>query len=123
MPAEQDRQFATGSASVANALASAAINGAVGKRCYCTGITLIMGGATAANNVDATLVNVPNTPMHFAVDVPTPVGSLPFTLTKNFSPPLPATLTNNSIQLNMPAGGAGNVEASVTIEGFLLPEP
>jgi hypothetical protein len=109
------------SATGANASVSVTMTNAVGRRWFVTSLTLTADGSTAGQSVNATLTNLDNVgvaqTLNFSFTFP--VGALvaanPVTLT--FNPPLPVLLGANAV-LTLPAGGAGNLNAAVTMTGF-----
>lgn len=113
-------QVTASSGNVANTSAVAALPAVAGKTNYVTGITITSGGATAAALVNATLAGVIGGTMTYTFGAPTgaAVAASPFTL--QFYPPVAASAVNTAITLTLPALGAGNTNAAVTIQGFVV---
>lgn len=111
----------TSSGNVANGSAAAALAaGGAGTTNYVTGFTITGAGATAASVVSATLAGVIGGTMTFTVAVPAGVTTAITPLLVDFGTPVPASTTNTAITLTLPALGAGNTNASVTIRGFRI---
>lgn len=108
------------SGNVANAEAIATLAGAASKTTYVTGLSITGGGATAGSVVLATLVGVISGTQTFPYAVATgvSVGNQAFGLT--FDPPIPASAINTAIVLTLPALGAGNTNAAVSLTGYQL---
>ena len=113
-------QVTASSGNVANASAAAALPAVAGKTNYVTGITITAGGATAAALVNATLTGVIGGTMTYTFGTPVgaTVAATPFTF--QFYPPVAASAVNTAITLTLPALGAGNTNAAVTIQGFVV---
>ena len=109
---------AAASGNVANAAATATIAAAAGLTNYVTGITITGAGATAASVVSATLTGLVGGTQTFTIAVPAgaTLGITPLCL--SFDPPHPATGANVAIAVSLPALGAGNTNAAVTIRGI-----
>lgn len=108
------------SGNVANANAVATIAGAAGKTNFLTGFTLSAAGSTAGAAVTATITGlIGGTKSYtFVFPIGALVSSQPIAV--QFEKPLQATGTNVAIVVTLPAGGAGNTNASATAEGFQL---
>lgn len=104
----------------ANAAAVATLAAAVGKTTYVTGFQLTGSGATAGLPVVATLTGLLSSNMSFVFVFPAGVLVAAQPLLVNFPQPLPASAVNTAIVLTLPAGGAGNTNATATAQGFQL---
>ena len=107
------------SANVANAAATATLAATPGKTNYVAGIEITAGGATAAAIVNATLTGVVGGPLNYAFAAPAGANLEATPLILEFNPPLPATGLNVAAVLNLPALGAGNTNAAVTVHGYV----
>lgn len=85
---------------------------------YISGFTITGSGATAGNNIVATINGVAGAPLNYVVAVPTGVttGMLPIMIT--FGIPLQSTAVNTAITVTVPSFGTGNTHAAVTATGF-----
>jgi hypothetical protein len=108
----------TSSASAGNASNVATLSAAVGKTTFITGFTATAAGATGASNVTITVVGTFGGTLNYTFTFPagattaaTPIGAM-------FNPAIPASATNTAIVVTFPAGGAGNLNASITAYGF-----
>lgn len=108
------------SGNVANASAVATLAGAAGQTTYCTGFEITSGGATAAALVVATLAGVLGGTQSFIVGAVAGAALQNTPLTVEFNMPIPASAVNTAITLTLPALGAGNTNAAVTIHGFRI---
>jgi len=108
------------SGNVANAIASAAIPAKAGQAAYVTGFQITASGATAAAVVNATLAGVAGGTMTFTFVFPAGVGVGALPLIVSFSPAVAASGPNTALTLSLPAGGAGNTNAAVNVQGFYL---
>lgn len=111
--------LAISSGNVANAIASATLAAAASKTTYIKGLTITPGGATVAGLVTATLVGLGNT-LSYTIGAPTGAGAAGAPFQVNFGDGLPASAANTAIVLSLPALGAGNTNASVTVWGYQL---
>jgi hypothetical protein len=107
------------SGNVANASAVATIAAQAGLTNYVCGFTITGGGATAAALVSATLAGVIGGTMTFTFGAPAGATLAATPLVKSFPRCLPASGTNVAIVLTLPALGAGNTNAAVTLHGFV----
>ncbi len=106
---------------VANASSTQTLPGVVGKTTYMTGFAITGLGATAAGSITASVyLQGANTTLYYVVPIPAgaTVGITP--LVVNFPVPLSAGAPNTVIQTVMPAFGAGNTAACLTVQGFQL---
>lgn len=108
------------SSNVANASAAATLAGAASKTTYITGFTVTAGGATAAALVDVTVTGLTGGTATFTFAAPAgaTVGATP--LVVMLPRPIPASATNTSIVVTLPALGAGNTKATVNAFGFRI---
>ncbi len=105
-----------------NTSITATLPAAVGKTTYITGFTVSYVGNTAGT---ASLVTVSGllggVTASYLIPVP-PIASWWQTvpLTIPFNPAFPASATNTSIAVNVPALGVGNFGATLTVQGYQL---
>ena len=109
---------AASSGNVANASAAASLAAAAGVTNYLTGFSITFAGATAASVVTATITGLLGGTLSYTIAVPAgaTVGGTP--LLVDLAIPHPASAANTAITVTLPALGAGNTNASVTIRGF-----
>jgi hypothetical protein len=110
------------SAQGANAQQQVTMPNVANRRAYVTSAVLTASGATAGLAVNATLTNIDNgfaagSTVNLAFVFPTGVAVAAQPVTVSFNPPLPALLGQSAV-LTLPAGGAGNTNASATLTGF-----
>lgn len=108
------------SGNVANASAVATLAGSVGKTTHITGFCLSASGATAGSDVTATITGLLGGTKSYTFTFPLGAAVPAQPLTVQFSQPLAASATNTAIVVTLPAGGAGNTNATATAEGFQL---
>ncbi|HEX7891467.1 MAG TPA: hypothetical protein VF522_19100 [Ramlibacter sp.] len=108
------------SGNVANAAATATIQAVAGKTAYCTGFEITAGGATAAALVAATLAGILGGTATYTFGTPAGATAVATPLTVEFNMPIPASALNTAIVLTLPALGAGNTNAAVTLHGFYI---
>lgn len=127
-PGQESNDYAKGqtpiiasSGNVANANAVATLAGAAGLTTYISGFCLAASGATAGLPVTATINGLLGGSLQFTFTFPAGVlvGAVP--LVVNFAKPLPASAPNTGIIVTLPAGGAGNTNASANAWGFQAP--
>lgn len=107
------------SGNVANAAAVATLAGVGGKITYLTGFALTASGATLGNDVTATISDGTWTKSYtFTFPVGALVPATPIII--QFNNPLKASAVNTAIVVTLPAGGAGNTNATATVEGYQL---
>jgi hypothetical protein len=108
------------SGNVANASAVATFAAVASVLNYVTGFTITGGGATAASIVNATLVGLlgGTATYNFAVPAGVTLGATPLLFT--FPTPIPASAVNTALVLTLPALGAGNTNAAVSMYGFKI---
>lgn len=106
------------SANGANAINTATMAAQSGKTNYVCQVTFTADGATSGIAVAPTITGLLGGTRTFAFNFPAGVlvGAQPLVL--NFNPCLPASATNTAISAVLPAGGAGNTQASADIEGW-----
>lgn len=109
--------LAVTSGNVANAIATATLPAAAGKRTWITGFTVTADGATAGLAVDVAVAGLANT-LHYSFTFPAgaTVGAAPLTVT--FPAPIPSAAVNTAITVTLPASGAGGTNAAVNAYGF-----
>lgn len=108
------------SGNVANAAGVATLSAVAGKTTYITGFTCTGSGATAGLPVNVTVVGtISGTLTYTAVAA---VGALVANTPLNIQYPvaIPASATNTTIVVTLPALGAGNTNASVVAHGYQL---
>lgn len=104
----------------ANAAAVATLAAAAGKTTYITGFQLTASGSTVGLDVTVTLTGLISSNMSFTFTFPAGVLSAAQPLIVTFPQPIPASAVNTAIVLTLPAGGAGNTNATATAQGFQL---
>lgn len=120
LPAGATRIVAS-SGNVANASAAASIPAAASKLNYVTGFEITAGGATAAALVVATLAGlIGSVTASYIFGAPAGATAIATPLVVEFAEPIPASAVNTAITLTLPALGAGNTNAAVTIHGFQI---
>lgn len=108
------------SGNVANASAAATIPAVAAKTNYITGFQITAGGATAAAVVSVTVTGLLGGTATFTFGVPAGAGVPATPLVITFPNPLPASAVNTAIVVTCPALGAGNTNATVTAQGYVL---
>jgi len=106
------------SGNVANASAAAVMAAVPNKTNYVTGLNITSTGATAPAVVLASLNNVLGGNLSFVQAVSTGALVANPSLTLTFSPPLQASALNTAVTAVLPALGAGNTNAVVTLYGY-----
>ena len=108
------------SGNVANVNAVATLAAVAGKANYLSTVRMTAAGATAGSVVVATITGVLGGPLSYVFSTPAgaTVGASPLVL--NFDPPLQSTGPNTAIVCTLPALGAGNTNAVVSISGFTV---
>lgn len=109
---------ANASANQSDAQAQAALPAVANKTNYITSAQIMFTGATAAGTVLATLAGILGGTMSIPIGVPAGVNAQGTPVLLEFDPPLPANAVNTAITLTLPALGAGNVNAAVSLQGF-----
>lgn len=108
------------SGNVANASAVATLAGTAAKTTYITGFCLAASGATLGNDVSATITGLLGGTKTYTFTFPAGVLVAANPINVQFSRPLPASAQNTAIVVTLPAGGAGNTNATATAEGYQL---
>jgi hypothetical protein len=105
---------------VANASAVATLPALPGQTAYVSGFQVTASGATSAARVTLTLAGLAGGAIayNYVFINGAAVSCNPLMVT--FSPALPASAPNTAIVLTLPAGGAGNAGAAVSMQGFYL---
>lgn len=106
------------SGNIANAAASASITATATRFSFISGMQITYGGATAAVCVTATVTGVLGGTRSYAVCAPAGVAVMGTPLIVQFVPPLSSTAINTQITASLPALGAGNAFATVSVDGF-----
>lgn len=99
--------------------AAATLSGTNGKTTYITGFQITASGSTAALVVNATVTDGTWT-FTYTFTFPAGVAVAATPLIVQFPKPVAASATNTAITVTLPAGGAGNTNASVNAQGFQL---
>lgn len=107
-----------GSATGGNVSNVATLAAAVGKFTYICGFAATAAGATAALNVTVQIAGAIGGNFHYTFTFPigAVVPAQPIIVT--FNPPLQSNALNTAITVTLPAGGAGNTDASCCAWGF-----
>lgn len=106
----------------ANSILTAIAPAIAGRRTFLTGFSLTGAGATSALVVNATLSGIDNglsgnATLNFAFTFPNGVANPAQPIIGTFNPQLPVQLGQNAV-LTLPAGGAGNTNAAISMTGF-----
>lgn len=110
------------SGNVANAQAVATLAGAANMTTYISGFTITATGAAVAAAVTPTVTGViGGVTLSYTVAAIAGVNANLPTVNVSFPYPIPASATNTSIVVTLPALGAGNTNATVSAYGFRLP--
>lgn len=105
------------SADVANATATASLPAVAGRANRVAGILISATGATAASDVVATVSGLAGGTMEIPIAVPASATGQVGPISVNFTQPLVASGVNTAIVITLPALGAGNLHAAVSIWG------
>lgn len=105
------------SGSVANAVAAATLPGVAGRTTYITGFEVTASGATAALAVTVTVTG-PGSTMGYTFVFPAGAAAQATPLIVAFPRAIPANGQNTAITVSLPAGGAGNTNATVVAHGY-----
>jgi len=108
------------SGNVANASAAASLAAVSGKTNYITGFQCTASGSTAGLAVNVTVTGLIGGTATYSFVFPVGVLVAAQPLTVNFTQPLKASAANTAITVTLPAGGAGNTNAAVSVQGFDL---
>lgn len=108
------------SGNVANGSAAATLAAAAGKFTYITGFQVTASGATGALAVSVTVVGVVTGTQTYTFVFPAGVAVAAQPLVVEFPEPVPSSAVNTAIVVTLPAGGAGNTNATVNAQGFQL---
>lgn len=108
------------SANVANASAVATLAAAAGKFTYITGFQLTASGATAGLAVTATVAGLVTGTLNFTFVFPAGAAVAALPLLVSFPEPIPSSAVNTAVVVTLPAGGAGNTNATAAAQGFQL---
>lgn len=111
---------AASSGNVANATATATLPAVAGKTNYVTGFSITGGGATAAALVNATLSGVVGGPLTYTFGAPAGATTAALPLIFELETPIPGSAPNTAVSISLPALGAGNTNAAVTIHGYVV---
>lgn len=108
------------SGNVANASAVATLAGASGVTTYLQGFIVTSSGATAASVVSITVTGPTGGTMTFAYTCVAGATTQNPVFEFRFPVAIPASTTNTSIVVTLPALGAGNTNAAVVAYGYRL---
>lgn len=111
--------ISNGSGNVANAAAIATLAGAPNLTTYLAGFSCQNLGATAASVVQISITGLTGGTLIYEFIFPT-IPTIINTPPSAFIPPIPASAPNTPIVVTMPAGGAGNLNASCNAWGYQL---
>lgn len=106
------------SGNVANASAVATLAGAALQTTYITGFQCTAAGATAAAVVSVTVTGLLGGTQTYTFTFPAGVTTQASHLQPAFDMGLPASAANTAIVVTLPAGGAGNTNASCNAQGY-----
>lgn len=108
------------SGNVANANAVATLTSAANRTAYITGFQITSAGATVGLVVNVTVTGVITGTMTFNYVAPAGVLVMGAPLLVAFPKPVPASAANTNIVVTLPALGAGNTNAAVSAQGYLI---
>jgi hypothetical protein len=108
------------SGNVANASGAASLAAVAGKTNYVTGFQITSTGSTAAAVVAATLAGILGGTATYIYATVAGATLKNQDLLVRFAIPVPASAVNTAITITLPALGAGNTNAAVSIQGFYL---
>lgn len=108
------------SGNVANAAATATLAANATKTTYITGFSCQAAGATAGLAVNMTVTGLLGGTETYTYTFPAGVAVPGPQLVREFSAPRAGSAINTAIVVSLPAGGAGNTNASCSAEGFQL---
>jgi hypothetical protein len=108
------------SGNVANTNAVATLAAAPGKTTFITGFRCDAAGATAGLAVSLTVAGLLGGTLTYAFTFPTGAAVGAWPVEHLFVPPLAASTVNTAIVVTLPAGGAGNTNATCNATGFQL---
>jgi len=106
------------SGNVAAATATATLAADANLFWYVTGFEIYMGGATAAAVVLATITGLLGGTITVPVQVQAIATGGVTQIVVEFMQPLAGAAQNTAVVLTLPSGGAGNLNAAVTLHGF-----
>lgn len=106
------------SGNVANAAATVTLAAAASVTTYITGFQCTAAGATAPLVVTATVTGLIGGVQSHTFVFPTGATVVAEPLIVTFPTPVPASAANTAIVVSLPAGGAGNTNATCSAQGF-----
>jgi len=109
----------TQSTTAANGIMTVSIAALAGKTTYISGMVITGSGATAASVITVTITNTVTQTMNYNIVIPAGVTTTITPLVVSFVPSIPANAVNTIITVTVPAFGAGNTNAAVSIWGFI----
>ena len=115
-----NNSISASSGNVGNSTASATLTPSSAQRVFVSGIEITAGGATAAAVVTATLTGLIGGTLSWTFGAPAGVGVPATPLVVPFVTPLQCTALGQAVTLSLPALGAGNTNACVTLHGFIF---
>jgi len=108
------------SGNVANAVATATLAAVAGKTTYITGFEVTGAGATAGLVVSVSVVGTITAGLTYTSAAAVGVLMANTPLLIQFDPPIPASATNITIAVSVPALGLGNTNSTVVAHGYQL---
>ena len=108
------------SGNVANAQAQASLPAVAAKLNYLTGVQITAAGATGALVVNATIAGLVGGTVTYSFAFPAGVAVQATPIIVPFPMPIPASAVNTAIVVTLPAGGAGNTNAAVALQGYVV---
>ncbi len=122
MPLDTDQTNSQASATGGNALNTATLVGSAGNRLYATGLLVTFSGATAAAQVNVTTSGLQGGDITIPIEAQAGATLPPTVVMITFPKPIRAATKGGNISASLPALGAGNVCAGITLFGFSIPE-
>lgn len=117
-PVPVGTQQSASSGNVANANAVATLSAGAGVTTYISGFSATAAGSTAALVVTLTVAGLLGGTASYTFTFPAGATVAATPLIVTFPTALPASAVNTAIVVTLPAGGAGNTNASVHAFGF-----
>jgi hypothetical protein len=111
-------QVTGSSGNVANATATASLPAVAGKTNFLTGFQCTATGATGALVVNVTVTGLVTGTATYTFVFPAGVTVQATSLIVSFVTPVKASAVNTAIVVTLPAGGTGNTNAAVNVQGY-----
>lgn len=108
------------SGNVTNNTASAALPAVAAKTNYLTGFIVTASGASSGLIVNGTITGLLGGTYTFTFGFPAGVLVMAVPLVVMLDTPMPASAVNTAITISLPAGGTGNTNAAVEIQGYVV---